>query len=883
MSTIRLTEPTCELTLTNDQEEETTVALDFENIDPDAMEFGGAEVTRVDSSPNTLTVEVELPPGETHLTVAPWYSVGDEFTFIALSDSQARGTVETNPIFEDMLNQISAINPVFFINAGDLVQGDETSLTLAEMFTALQETLAETSVPMYPVPGNHDYDNNLSTYTLFFGEPNIRFDVGPLRLIGLSTAGEESRGTVSAGQLTWLETELETYMPLRLTYFHHPLSVPSWGKSTCCFEDTAERDALAELLDRTGVDLVLTGHSQGYDFRHLASNDVSTILYGLYQLITGGAGGNIAQPDGDYHFTLVRVTSSGIEHHVITEDDFGFSVDYDNNRGQSLKARATVENASAIDLPYIRLKFRLNTAANSFLIHDEEGQYYYDYQAHRVGDYTVLYLETTIPARSIKTFIAEPATAIHSGITQTIDTDGIVTYETLPTSTETEIPLTVKPTDAEVTIRDVSSTQNEIQWAEVPSKPSAPTTYTISNLAPNRFMNVTVNGELIERLLVSSGGRVTFTVEQTAEERKILVYFLPEPPQTIITVPADTGTTHVRIFSDSGKVLSQWFANEGTTNTSRLLRRGDLSGDGTDEIMISYPTESGYTNHIYSQDGENTVSFSGGVMPFVGDVTGDEKAEIITLSRARILRWYTYDADTGTLSSSKQTLQKSMISNNSEIVTIADVTSDHSDDILIFDARKKRLVVLTLNEKRFLIESTSRFPYRGTLQAIATGYFQWQDRVSIVLFYKRTSGKQSLVHLVRDGEKNWQRQSIKNFSGETIQTILGASLQAENPDRIVVLFNDGTLTLYTLDSTGFARGDTTTIAENGTTAWQVGVINGGRDVPERLVVSELSAPGRIMVWQYDGTEQKLKQRSVWYGYGDAFTGGTLFADNAYAP
>ncbi len=125
---IRATAPTCVLTFTPD-ETDNTIDLTVENIDPDVVTASavGDDLT-IDYN---TAVTITGPLTETTVvTITPWYSITDDLWFIALSDNQAHGTVEANPIFEDMLPTINAINPPFITNSGDLVQGSDNDDTL---------------------------------------------------------------------------------------------------------------------------------------------------------------------------------------------------------------------------------------------------------------------------------------------------------------------------------------------------------------------------------------------------------------------------------------------------------------------------------------------------------------------------------------------------------------------------------------------------------------------------------------------------------------------------------------------------------------------------------------------------------------------------------
>ena len=118
---VRLTEPTCTLTVSADAVEE--VSFSFENVDPDSVEITSDDLTLITERTSTALATSFTLAGTATVIITPWYEIGDDLWFVAMSDNQASGTVETNPIFEDMLPLISAINPVFITNAGDLVRG----------------------------------------------------------------------------------------------------------------------------------------------------------------------------------------------------------------------------------------------------------------------------------------------------------------------------------------------------------------------------------------------------------------------------------------------------------------------------------------------------------------------------------------------------------------------------------------------------------------------------------------------------------------------------------------------------------------------------------------------------------------------------------------
>lgn len=557
---VRLTEPTCTLTLTTDTPEQ--IRLAFENVDPDSVEITSTDLAVITERISTrLETSFTLTDTGT-LTIAPWFEVDeDDLWFIALSDNQARGTVETNPIFEDMLPMISAINPVFMTNSGDLIQGSNEEATVRDMFTAVLNTLAEATVPMYSTPGNHDHNSDLGIYESYFGAVDYSYEYGPAQLLALSTSGTTSRGTVTPDQLAWLTEELTDTTKQTIAYFHHPLSVPSWGKSTCCFEGTTERDDLAAVFETGGLDQAISGHSQGYDWRFLTTSDISSLQVGLYQLISGGGGGNIAQPDGDYHFTLIHVTPDEITHQVFELSDTDIVVD------DSAADEIIVEYDGTADLPYLRLKFKVANTIPRYLIANEAGDYL-PFQQHNFDNYTVLFAATAI-ATGTSTFTALPANTLHTDISQTVDTTGYITFPTIPTNTSSNTGITVVPNKLTTTISAVTKTDTGYTWIEQPVSRSINTTYTLPNLPARAKVSVYVNDQLYTRGRSDSAGQYSFSYTPNQLVRTVTVVAQTDLTD-IITVPTNSGTAHIRTFTTSGENIGNFFSADDRSGNFAL-------------------------------------------------------------------------------------------------------------------------------------------------------------------------------------------------------------------------------------------------------------------------------------------------------------------------
>jgi Icc protein len=152
--------------------------------------------------------------------------------------------------------------PSFVLHTGDL-----THLSKPSEFDTLQQVLAELSLPVFYVPGEHDVlEDDGKSYLQRFGKGTqgagwYSFDQGGAHFIGLVNVVNLKAGglgTLGADQLEWLEKDVErlTSSTPIVVFAHIPLwSVyPEWGWGT----DDSGR-ALS-YLKRFGSVSVLNGH-----------------------------------------------------------------------------------------------------------------------------------------------------------------------------------------------------------------------------------------------------------------------------------------------------------------------------------------------------------------------------------------------------------------------------------------------------------------------------------------------------------------------------------------------------------------------------------------------------------------------------------------------
>lgn len=171
--------------------------------------------------------------------------------------------VGTSDYLTRLQNDVAFINtldpaPAFIVVSGDLTWG-----SLHADMIACHDALEVLNVPWYATPGNHDryvageYDDHI-------GARHFTATAGDVTIIGyesLESIDGEYYGRVSAAELTWLETQLQTAVaagktPICLT--HYPL----WDGRTpgrIIQSDEGGSEVLA-LYATYGVKAHLAGH-----------------------------------------------------------------------------------------------------------------------------------------------------------------------------------------------------------------------------------------------------------------------------------------------------------------------------------------------------------------------------------------------------------------------------------------------------------------------------------------------------------------------------------------------------------------------------------------------------------------------------------------------
>ncbi|MCF0069180.1 metallophosphoesterase [Dyadobacter sp. CY261] len=147
--------------------------------------------------------------------------------------------------------------------------------------------------PMFPSPGNHDYDNDnparqndhkVPYYDVFTmptqgeagGEPSgtesfYSFDYGNVHFLSIDSYGREDNTTrlydTLGRQVQWIKKDLAANQNKDwvVAYWHHPPYSKGSRESDGDPEMTGIRQNFIRILERYGVDLILCGHSHVYE------------------------------------------------------------------------------------------------------------------------------------------------------------------------------------------------------------------------------------------------------------------------------------------------------------------------------------------------------------------------------------------------------------------------------------------------------------------------------------------------------------------------------------------------------------------------------------------------------------------------------------------
>ena len=178
------------------------------------------------------------------------------FTIAQISDLHCGGPYFVPNLLERAISEINDLAPDVVICSGDL-----TTFGFKEEYAQAKSFLDRIACEhLVVIPGNHDSRNvGYVHFEELFGERNSVLRVGDVTVVAVDSSEPDlDHGQIGRGRYRWIEEQFAQEASLRVFVLHHHLlPVPGTGRERNVVYDAG--DAL-EMLQRAGVDLVLSGH-----------------------------------------------------------------------------------------------------------------------------------------------------------------------------------------------------------------------------------------------------------------------------------------------------------------------------------------------------------------------------------------------------------------------------------------------------------------------------------------------------------------------------------------------------------------------------------------------------------------------------------------------
>lgn len=211
---------------------------------------------------------------------------GDEpFNVWAIGDSGISATLSSGEhpdqaaVRDSFLNVVPLEDLSFLVHLGDIAYSTGTDTQFQKGLFNIYPTILR-ALTLWPTQGNHDYTAN-AYYSVFslprYGEAGgvssnteyyYSWDHGNAHFISLNS--EIADSTTRADMITWLNQDLAaTSKTWTIAIFHHPPYTKGSHDSDNPADSGARmewmRTSIIEILEDRGVDLILSGHSHGYE------------------------------------------------------------------------------------------------------------------------------------------------------------------------------------------------------------------------------------------------------------------------------------------------------------------------------------------------------------------------------------------------------------------------------------------------------------------------------------------------------------------------------------------------------------------------------------------------------------------------------------------
>ncbi len=257
-----------------------------------------------------------------YFVTAPASTSTRKFRYVAIGDC-GNASANQRDSKDAFLNYMNGTNVDAMITLGDNAysSGLDNEFQL-EFFDIYKDDILKFN-KLYMAPGNHDYGStqanagvrNNAYYNSFTApvaaecggvasgtEAYYSFDIGNVHFLSLDSYGKENANTTRiydtlGAQVTWIKNDLAVNTKRWVVaYFHHPPYTKTSHTSDTEQELIDIRERFIRILERYGVDMVLCGHSHGYERSYLLkgfyNTPASPLLDANFNAATHTATGN---------------------------------------------------------------------------------------------------------------------------------------------------------------------------------------------------------------------------------------------------------------------------------------------------------------------------------------------------------------------------------------------------------------------------------------------------------------------------------------------------------------------------------------------------------------------------------------------------------------
>jgi len=230
-------------------------------------------------------------PGQTFITPTP-----GPFSFLTFGDSGSDSTEQVSLI--QRMNAEPGITKV--IHVGDLAYESGTFAQFENNYFGLNASLMR-RMPFFATPGNHEYETDLAAPYLaghvapVCGVPTAdlgryySFDWGDAHFVSVDSNLLPTNG--AQRMLSWLDNDLAASGKYwKIVFLHHP-PYPTGAHLNDPICALVHKD-VNPIVERHGVQLVLSGHEHGYERSYPLAGDqpVGAALPSTTYVISGGGG-----------------------------------------------------------------------------------------------------------------------------------------------------------------------------------------------------------------------------------------------------------------------------------------------------------------------------------------------------------------------------------------------------------------------------------------------------------------------------------------------------------------------------------------------------------------------------------------------------------------